>query len=148
MSMGGFMSRAAASIVVAALAIGCNHGDCDDGTQSDAKCHGAPTPCSERNAFDCESETIYLGCQQTCGGSPADCYTFSDSFDCEQQDGCYWSASGSFCGGAVSSCSGLAGVACGAQDGCTLSGCSGDAPTPCSALGQYECSAQPGCYWY
>lgn len=108
------------------------------------QCTGTPTPCAERDALDCTGDCFMLG---ACKGFADSCFTFFDSFQCQQQDGCSWE--GTQCTGSETACDATqlqGSFACGLQSGCTwMPGCIGDSGS-CDFLSDTECEAKPGCF--
>ena len=108
-------------------------------------CSGSGTPCAALTQTSCQ---FAEGCYDTgdCLGAVRSCALQHNSFDCNEQQGCYWNSVSGTCAGTAFSCSTYYdSVGCGQQAGCYWShSCSGVA-TQCSSLPLSLCDAQPGC---
>lgn len=108
-------------------------------------CGGFATPCGLLGEFEC---TGAWGCSDDseCNGVASSCYSQFSSFDCNSQDGCYWSSSSDNCSGSAHSCSSYSfSSGCDSQDGCYWSARCTGTPRECEKVPVTLCSSQPGC---
>lgn len=108
-------------------------------------CGGFATPCGLLTDLTCSSS---FGCRDDseCRGLAESCYSQFSSFDCNSQDGCFWSSSSDNCSGSAHSCSTYSyGAGCESQQGCYWSANCTGTPRDCEDTPAALCNSQPGC---
>lgn len=110
-------------------------------------CTGFALPCSSLSGFECGSA---LGCRSDgdCSGVSRSCFSYSSSFSCNSQDGCFWSSFDDDCSGSSRSCFSMSSeFSCTGQDGCSWSDrCTGTPfVTDCEEESVALCDFTPGC---
>jgi hypothetical protein len=115
-------------------------------------CQGTVTTTCSGHSGTVTLCTSIAGCtstESTCAGFEHSCFSYSNQFSCDDQDGCYWLPASKYCSGSARRCADVSLSSCFLQDGCheEYPICSG-VPASCDTLhDSYACISQTGCEW-